>query len=230
MEERDNQSPFYEMSGIVVHGRGIGKLVGMPTANLKVEKDINLPNPGVYISKVVLKGKTLYGITHIGERPTVDDSKDISFETHILNFNEDIYGFKIQVQLFFKIRLPQKFNELSSLLEQIRKDCVAVQEYWGIKQLASDLFMDIGRHQVKLYDHEIALSVKEFDVLYLLYSNPDVAFTKRQIYEGVWHEPANDVYHAVENTVFQIRKRIKAFSAGHDYIKTIVGYGYKYNA
>lgn len=230
MKKQNTQCPFYETSGIVVHGRGIGKLVGMPTANLEVEMGTDLPELGVYISKVFLKGKTLYGITHIGARPTVDDSQEISFETHILNFNENIYGFKMQVQLFSKIRLPHKFDELSSLLEQIRKDCVTVQEYWGIKQLATDLVMDIGKHQVKLCGHEIILSAKEFDVLYLLYSNPDVTFTKKQIYEAVWHEPTNGVYHAVENTVFQIRKRIKAYSVNHDYIKTIVGYGYKYNA
>lgn len=74
--------PFYETSGIVVHGRRIGKLIGLPTANLKVEMDTDLPEPAVYISKVFLKEKTLYGITYIGARSTVDDSQEISFETH----------------------------------------------------------------------------------------------------------------------------------------------------
>ena len=50
---------------------------------------------------------------------------------------------------------------------------------------------------------------KEFDVLYMLYSNPDVIFTKEQIYEAVWHEPSVGYCHAVENTVFQIRKKCK---------------------
>ncbi len=230
MGRKEIQSPFYETTGIVIHGRGIGKLVGMPTANLKIASDTALPKSGVYISRIFIEGQTFYGATHIGERPTVDDSKDTSFETHILNFNEDIYGYKVRIQLFSSIRLPRKFDELSSLLEQIRKDCVVVQEYWGIKQLNSDLLIDIGTHQVKLNERKVSLSTKEFDVLYLLYSNPDVAFTKKQIYEAVWHEPANNFYHAVENTIFQIRKRLKAFFTNHDYIKTVTGYGYKYNA
>ena len=89
----------------------------------------------------------------------------------------------MKVQLFSKIRIPQKSDELSFLIEQIRKDCLIVQKYWGIKQLAS-------------------LSAKEFDVLYLSYSNLDVAFMIKQIYEVVWHDSANGIYHAVKNTVF----------------------------
>ena len=69
---------------------------------------------------------------------------------------------------------------------------------------------------------DINFSVKEFDVLYMLYSNPGMAFTKQQIYE------ANGYFHAVENTIFQIRKKIKKYSSDKNYIKTVVGYGYKF--
>lgn len=252
MEEKNTVIPAYEISGIVVHGRGIGKLVGMPTANLKAAPDTNtdadtsvntnaeihieintgtkLPELGVYISKVFLDGEILYGVTHIGERLTIDDGKEVSVEVHILNFNQDIYDRRLKLQLFVRIRAPQKFADLSSLLEQIRKDCCAAREYWGISQVGAGLSIDIGTHRVKLHGEDVYLSAKEFDVLYLLYSNPDVAYTKERIYEGVWHEPSNNSYHAVENTVFQIRKRLKAVYPGHDYIKTIVGYGYRYRA
>ena len=64
----------------------------------------------------------------------------------------------------------------------------------------------------------------------MLYSNPVVAFTKRQIYEAVWHENANGYYHAVENTIFQIRRKLKEQSGGRKYIKTVVGYGYQFRA
>ena len=70
---------------------------------------------------------------------------------------------------------------------------------------------------------DINFSVKEFDVLYMLYSNPGMAFTKQQIYEK-----ANGYFHAVENTIFQIRKKIKKYSSDKNYIKTVVGYGYKF--
>lgn len=229
MNGKKDLRPFYQIDGTVIHGRGIGKLVGMPTANLQIAPDSSLPEAGVYISKIELDARILYGITHIGTRPTVDNDRDISIETHIVNFNKDIYGCNMKILLFSKIRAPQKFDDLSSLLEQIRNDCLVAQNFWGIKPAASKLTIDIKTHQVKIGDKEVYLSAKEFDILYLLFSNPDAAFTKEQIYEAVWHEPANNFYHAVENTIFQIRKRIKPYSPKHDFITTIVGFGYKYN-
>lgn len=98
-----------------------------------------------------------------------------------------------------------------------------------MEQIFSQLYMDLTKHQVKIANQEVYLSAKEFDVLYMLYSNPDIVFTKEQLYEGVWHEPSNGCCHAVENTIFQIRKKVKQYSTGYDFIKTIVGYGYKFN-
>lgn len=230
MKEESNITPLYQIEGVVIHGRGIGKLVGMPTANLQIAPNNRLPEAGVYISKIELDAQPLYGITHIGTRPTVDNDSDISIDTHIIDFNKEIYGHSMKIQLFSKIRDIQKFDNLSLLLEQIRNDCLVVQDYWGIKFAASKLTIDIRTHQVKIGDKEVYLSTKEFDILYLLFSNPDVAFTKEQIYEAVWHEPANNSYHAVENTIFQVRKRIKPYSPNHDFVSTIVGFGYKYNA
>lgn len=71
-------------------------------------------------------------------------------------------------------------------------------------------------------------SATEFKLLHLLYLSPDVTFTKKQIYETVWREPANDHLHAVENTVFQIRKRLRPYCKEHEYIKTVTGYGYRF--
>lgn len=230
MKEKGSMTPLYQIEGIVIHGRGIGKLVGMPTANLQIAPNNRLPEAGVYISKIELDAQTLYGITHIGTRPTVDNDSDISIDTHIINFNKEIYGHSMKIQLFSKIRDIQKFDNLSLLLEQIRNDGLIVQDYWGIKFAASKLMMDRRTHQVKLGGKEVYLSTKEFDILYLLFSNPDVAFTKEQIYEAVWHEPANHSYHAVENTIFQVRKKIKYCYSKHDFIKTIVGFGYQYHA
>lgn len=75
----------------------------------------------------------------------------------------------------------------------------------------------------------IPLSEKEFGVLYLLYTHPDVPITKEQIYEAVWCAPSNHCLHAVENTVFQIRRRLRPHAGGHDFIRTVVGLGYQFN-
>ena len=89
------------LRGKVVHGRGIGKLVGSPTANLEVSTKDNIPMPGVYISSVFWNEKTYYSITHIGKRPTIDNDESISVEVHILNFNQDIYG-----KIFLFVYIP----------------------------------------------------------------------------------------------------------------------------
>ena len=220
--------PLYILSGKIIYGRGIGKLVGTPTANLQIHSENDLPPTGVYVTEILLDSQIFYGVTNIGTRPTVDNDNDVSIETLIFNFNKNIYGKRMEIRLFKKLRCPQKFENLSMLLEQIRMDCIAAQEFFGIKQISSRLHMNIKKHQVKIDDKDIYLSTKEFDVLYMLYSNPDVIFTKEQIYEAVWHEPSVGYCHAVENTVFQIRQKCKEISENIDFIKTIVGYGYKF--
>ena len=193
--------PFYETSGIVVHGRRIGKLIGLPTANLKVEMDTDLPEPAVYISKVFLKEKTLYGITHIGARSTVDDSQEISFETH---FEFIIRNIRTQNESTVVFHNPDS-TKIRRIILSYRADQKRLfdrTEILGNKTACFRFFIDIRKHQVKLCNHKIILSAKEFDVLYLSYSNLDVAFMIKQIYEVVWHDSANGIYHAVKNTVF----------------------------
>lgn len=228
MEPSYSVEEIHNIKGTVVYGRGIGKLVGVPTANLKIIESMELPQVGVYISRVLLQGQEYCGVTHIGTRPTVDRDKEISVETHILSFNRDIYGEEIKIQLFKKLRLPVKFENFTLLLNQIRLDCVETKHYFGMEEVSEELHINIKGHHVVIDDREIYLSNKEFDVLYLLYANPDIVFTKDKIYEYVWHEPSNGCCHAVENTVFQIRKKIKQCPGGREFIKTVPGCGYKF--
>ena len=216
------------LCGKVVHGRGIGKLVGSPTANLEILSKDNPPILGVYASSVCWDEKTYYAVTHIGKRPTIDNDENISIEVHLLNFNQDIYGEKLLVELYTKLREPQKFSDLSALLNQIRRDCIATREFFNLDDLPTKLYMDIEKHKVSVENTEVFLSMKEFDILYLLYSNPDVTFSKEQIYQAVWHEFSNDYFHAVENTIYQIRKKLRPYLRYMDCIKTVVGYGYKF--
>ena len=216
------------LCGKVVHGRGIGKLVGSPTANLEILSKDNPPILGVYASSVCWNEKTYYAVTHIGKRPTIDNDENISIEVHLLNFNQDIYGEKLLVELYTKLREPQKFSDLSALLNQIRRDCIATREFFNLDDLPTKLYMDIEKHKVSVENTEVFLSMKEFDILYLLYSNPDVTFSKEQIYQAVWHEFSNDYFHAVENTIYQIRKKLRPYLRYMYCIKTVVGYGYKF--
>lgn len=230
MENILNCAPLYVLSGKVVCGRGLGKIVGAPTANLQIVSQDELPPTGVYATEILLKSQLYYGVSNIGTRPTVDDDSNITIETFIFNFRKDIYGQDMEIRLYKKLRNQQKFDSFSLLLEQIQRDCMKAQEIFGIKQVISRLYMNVEKHTASIGGQQIYLTRKEFDLLYLLYSNPDVVFSKEQIYETVWHEISGGQCHAVENTVFQIRKKFKAFAAGVEFIKTIAGYGYQFYA
>ena len=209
MKEKINE-PIYTLTGTVIHGRGIGKHVGTPTANIEIAKNTFLPKTGVYVADIILSDKIYYGVTHIGTSPTLDNDSFVSIETHIFDFDKDIYGCTITVNLYKKLREVRKFNELSLLLEQIANDRTMAQEFWGLKQTNHTLHIDISRHCVILEQQEVYLSTNEFEVLYLLLQSPQTTFTKEQIYEQIWHEPTNNHLHAVENTIFQIRKGFNA--------------------
>ena len=102
MKENTN-APIYTLTGIVIHGRGIGKHVGTPTANMEIAKNTFLPKTGVYVADILLSDKRYYGVTHIGARPTLDNDDSVSIETHIFDFDKDIYGSTITVNLYLSL-------------------------------------------------------------------------------------------------------------------------------
>lgn len=112
----------YQIRGEVKVGkqRG-GSLLGFPTANLHVTSDDLCPKHGVYVTQVVYDGKCYGGVLNIGYNPTFDD-KQVSAETHIFDFNQDIYGKAIKINLLQHIREEKKFAGPAALAEQIRLD------------------------------------------------------------------------------------------------------------
>ena len=103
MKENINK-PIYTLTGIVIHGRGIGKHVGTPTANIEIAKNTFLPKTGVYVADILLSGKIYYGVTHIGTRPTLDNDSFVSIETHIFDFSGDLYNENIRIELVRYLR------------------------------------------------------------------------------------------------------------------------------
>lgn len=114
----------YELSGIVVRGKEIGRSINYPTANINIGTDEKLiPKNGVYFVRVTLENKKKYnGLLNIGTNPTVSDSSETHIEVHLLDFNEDLYNQMITVELRERIRDEYKFNSLDELKEQIEKD------------------------------------------------------------------------------------------------------------
>jgi len=113
----------YALTGVVVSGQGRGRTIGVPSANLKAEQEL-VPPIGVYktLVRVFDENQIFKSATNIGRRPTFGDNDDIHIETHILNFNGDLYGKKIEVSFVDKIRDEQKFASIDELKTQIAKD------------------------------------------------------------------------------------------------------------
>ena len=125
MEQKNATTSGFEqcvLAGTVVHGRALGRTVGMPTANLAVALGTPLPPPGVYASIMTLPEGRFMGLTNIGTRPTVDRENRISIETYLLDFDRDIYGEEAKLELCFFIRGIQRFNSLEEVWTQVRRD------------------------------------------------------------------------------------------------------------
>ena len=106
----------YFIKGVVVSGNRIGRTIGFPTANMKLYNPLKeVPGNGVYAVYVSVLGRRYIGITNIGTRPTVGNGNECTIETHILDFNEDIYGLDISVEFVSKIRDERKFASLDEL-------------------------------------------------------------------------------------------------------------------
>lgn len=113
---------YFEINGNVVKGKGIGKKIGFPTANIIIKENYKLiPNKGVYLIKAKIKNRSYYGMMNIGNRPTLN-GKNETLEVNIFNFNENIYGKSLSIFFLNKIRNEIKFDSIEKLSNQLQKD------------------------------------------------------------------------------------------------------------
>ena len=113
----------YGLHGVVVAGNRLGRTIGFPTANMKLYEPLMLiPQNGVYSTRVLVEGKWYNGMTNIGTRPTVSEHDSLTIETHILDFDEMIYGLDITVEFVGRVRDERKFASLAELCLQLQKD------------------------------------------------------------------------------------------------------------
>ena len=113
----------YTLHGVVVAGNRLGRTIGFPTANMQMYEPLKqVPGNGVYFVKVETLGRELYGMSNVGCRPTVSSGNHRTIETHIFDFNEDIYGLDIKVTFMEKFRDEIRFESLEALRSQLEKD------------------------------------------------------------------------------------------------------------
>jgi riboflavin kinase/FMN adenylyltransferase len=125
---------FYQIRGEVQIGkqRG-GKEIGFPTANLHLDVEDLIPKIGVYVSQVICDGKCYGGVLNIGYNPTFGEEKLVA-ETHIFDFNQDIYGKPIKVNLLQFLRGEQKFSGVQELAAQIGRDVAQARQVLAMQQ------------------------------------------------------------------------------------------------
>ncbi|SDG86005.1 bifunctional riboflavin kinase/FAD synthetase [Winogradskyella thalassocola] len=117
------------ITGTVIKGKGLGRTIDFPTANINVTATYKLiPSDGVYVVKSIIEDKTVFGMMNIGTNPTVD-GKTRSIEVHFFNFNNDIYNTELKIEFLKRLRSEQKFENLEALKMQLKKDMVNASSY-----------------------------------------------------------------------------------------------------
>jgi len=117
------------ITGTVVRGKGLGRTIDFPTANINVTATYKLiPSDGVYVVKSKIDSKTVFGMMNIGTNPTVD-GKTRSIEVHFFNFKDDIYDSELKIEFLKRLRSEQKFDNLNALKVQLKNDMVNASNY-----------------------------------------------------------------------------------------------------
>ena len=121
---------YYSIEGKVITGQQLGRTIGVPTANVDIGK-LNNPLRGVFCVKVFIENddQTYFGVANIGYKPTVE-GKTLNLEVHILNFDQDIYKSRIQVEFMRYLRVEKKFNGVNELKTQINLDIKESEKYF----------------------------------------------------------------------------------------------------
>ncbi len=120
---------YYYYSGTVSHGKQLGRKLGFPTANIIIPEDKFVVRRGVYVSRVTLGSRTLYGVSNVGRRPTVENAESDIIETFIFDFDEDIYGAKIKTELLGFLRPEQAFSGQDELASRVSADKETARRY-----------------------------------------------------------------------------------------------------
>ncbi len=122
----------YHVGGEIVHGRKLGRTLGMPTVNQIPPEEKLLPPRGVYYSYVMYGDRRLPSITNIGVKPTVTDTVVMGVETYIYDFDEDVYGEELDVYLLYFKRPEMRFGSVDELMHQMSEDIAEGRKYHHI--------------------------------------------------------------------------------------------------
>lgn len=119
----------YSLTGTVYKGKQLGRTIGYPTANIRIDENYKLiPENGVYVAQSVINGKLIFGMMNIGFRPTVDGTTQ-TIEINYFDFNQDLYDQKITISTLKRMRSEQKFESIDALRNQLNVDKTTAMQY-----------------------------------------------------------------------------------------------------
>lgn len=121
----------YETEGTVVHGDARGRLLGFPTANIKVKSTVRLPKVGVYAVQIQIGDTWYVGMGSIGHNDTFGEGRELTVEVYILDFHQDIYGEQVVVRWNHYLRDQVKFNGAEPLIAQLKQDKADTAAYFA---------------------------------------------------------------------------------------------------
>ena len=115
----------------VIHGKELGRTLGIPTINQAFPEGHIIPCMGIYACTCYVNGDIYLGVANVGVRPTVSDEGTVNCETHIINYSGDLYGKKIKVEFYERLREEMKFDSVDALRRQIRIDISECLDYFA---------------------------------------------------------------------------------------------------
>lgn len=123
---------YYTIKGTVIHGEKRGRLLGFPTANIRLNDDYIVPREGVYAVRMLVNNRWENGVCNVGYKPTFHEPGKVglSIEIHLLHFDRSIYGEEVTIEWRLRIRDEQKFDHLDQLKEQILKDKQTAERFF----------------------------------------------------------------------------------------------------
>ncbi|HEX2488542.1 MAG TPA: bifunctional riboflavin kinase/FAD synthetase [Blastocatellia bacterium] len=128
----------YGIEGMVIQGRGIGRKFLFPTANLELQNRV-LPADGVYVTLALVDGVWRRSVTNIGKRPTLGAEAESKVETHLIDFDDDLYGRTIRVRVLHRLRGEKKFSGIDELRAQIARDRNRAVRFFNSRVAARNL-------------------------------------------------------------------------------------------
>ncbi|MGB6268509.1 MAG: riboflavin kinase, partial [Olleya sp.] len=119
----------FMLTGKIVKGKGLGKTIHYPTANIHIEETYKLiPKKGVYVVQAIIDNEIEFGMMNIGTNPTVNGLAQ-SIEVHFFNLNKSLYNKNLSIELLHRLRDEQKFENLEKLKKQLDLDKIKAQDF-----------------------------------------------------------------------------------------------------